>query len=154
MGCFISPFCSNDSVLLLQAKTRTSGGWRPCGHCRDRAGQHGSSLLPMPRAMRAPWGKACSCSDWGLSSSSKRAPQNTPTGSLDNAHKCIQTIHSKIPNVHAFFFNHLISLRSQFGLNISKASFKTAVQCFGVFCSGPLFWSLCPPLDVETPLPF
>lgn len=141
---------------LLQAKTRASGGWRSCGHCRDRAGQHGCSLLPVPRAMRAPWeywGKACSCSDWGhSSSSSERAPQKTSTGALDNAHKHIQTVPSKIPNVHAFFFNHPTSLRSQFGLNISKASFKTAVQCFVVFCSG--LWSICPPLNVEPLFPF
>lgn len=64
----------------------------------------------------------------------------------------LRLIHSKIPNVHAFFFNHPISLRSQFGLNISKASSKSAVQGFGVFCSG--LWSICPPLSVETPLPF
>lgn len=138
---------------LLQAKTRASGGRRPCGHCRDRIGQQRNSLLPMSRTMRAPWehwGKACS--DWGLCSSSERAPQNTSTGALHSAHKHIQTTHSKIPNVCAWFFNHPISLRNQFGWNISKASFRTAVQCIGVFCSG--LCSICPPLNIETPLPF
>lgn len=154
MDCLISPFCNNDlgsSVPLLQAKTGTSGGWGPCGLCRE-----GRPAWKFPLAHV--WGNEDSLGQsllffrLGLSSSSQRAPQNTSTGALDSAHKHIQTTHSKIPNVCACFFNHLISLRSQFGLNISKASFKTAVQCFGVFCSGP--WSICPPLDVETPLPF
>lgn len=117
----------------------------------ERAGQHGNSFLPMPEAMRTPWGKACSFSEEGQSSSSKRAPQNNSTGALDSAHKHIQTIYIPKSLMLMPVFS-ITPLRSQFGLNISKASFKTAVQCFGGFCSGP--WSICPPLDVETPLPF
>lgn len=139
-------------MTLLQAKTRVSGGWRPCGHCRDRADQHGSSLLPMPGAMRAPWdcwGKAYSCSDWELPSSSKRTlPQGLWTMLTNTFRLYIPKSLMFMP----FFFNSPISLRNQFVLNISKASFKTALQCFDVFCSG--LWSICPPLNVETPLPF